>query len=132
MFTESSYNIQLTNHFLIQFLIFHCRSPLFDQNWFDFRLFVKTTNMKKCRYNLFHVTRGHAHNLVSCSGNFCDRFLVFLRSSTFKPKREQALCKIQCYRKIILQHSLKHLRKLENKNINNHKTKYFLKIQLLT
>ena len=65
----------------------------------------------------------HAHNLISSSGNFCDHFVAFLSSSTFKPKKEQALCKIWCYGKIILQYSLKHLRKLENKNINKHQTK---------
>ena len=45
---------------------------------------------------------GQADNLISSSGNLFDRFLAFLRSSTFKPKKEQALCKILCYGKIIL------------------------------
>ena len=40
------------------------------------------------------MASGHAHKLISSSGNCCDRFLAFLRSSTFKPKKEQALCKI--------------------------------------
>ena len=30
---------------------------------------------------------GHAGNLILSSGNLCDRFLAFPRSSTFKPKR---------------------------------------------
>ena len=71
----------------------------------------------------------HAHNLISSSGNFCDRFVAFLRSSTFKPKKEQGLCKILCYGKIIW-YSLKHLRKLENKNINKHQAKYLQNISV--
>ena len=43
--------------------------------------------MKKCRYNLFQMATRHAHNLISSNKNFCDRFLAFLCSSTFKPKK---------------------------------------------
>ena len=39
------------------------------------------------------MTPGHADNLILPSGNFCDRFLAFVRSSTFKHNKEQALCK---------------------------------------
>lgn len=39
------------------------------------------------------MTPGHAQNLISSSGNFCECFLAFLCPSTFKPKKEQALCK---------------------------------------
>ena len=73
---------------------------------------------------------GHPDNLISSSGNLFDRFLAFLRSSTFKPKKEEALCKILCYGKVILYYSLKHLRKLENKNINKHQTKYLQSISV--
>ena len=30
---------------------------------------------------------GHADDLISSSGNFCEHFFAFPRSSTFKPKR---------------------------------------------
>ena len=73
---------------------------------------------------------GHADNLISSSGNLFDRFLAFLRSSTFKPKKEQALCKIQCYGKIVFLHSRKHLIKIENKNINKHQIKYLESISV--
>ena len=94
-------------HFLIQFLIFHCRI-LFDQNGFDFILFVETTNMKKCRYKLFQRVPGHAHNPVSSSGNFCDRFLAFLHSSTFKTKKRTSIVQNLVLRKddlIVLQNT---------------------------
>ena len=37
------------------------------------------------------MTPGHAHNLISSSGNLCDHFLFFLHSSNWKPKKEQDL-----------------------------------------
>ena len=32
---------------------------------------------------------GHDYNLISSSKNFCDRFLAFLRPSTFKSKKNK-------------------------------------------
>ena len=37
------------------------------------------------------MTPGHAHNLISSSGNLCDHFLFLMRSSNWKPKKEQDL-----------------------------------------
>ena len=50
--------------------------------------------MKKCHSNLFQMTPGHAHNLISSSGNFYDSFLAFLCSSTSKPKKNNHCTKL--------------------------------------
>ena len=73
--------------------------------------------MKKRRHNLFKMFSRDTHNLISASGNFCDHFVAFLRSSTFKKRKRTNIVQNLVLRKdnlIVFIETFKKTRKKEH------------------
>ena len=73
--------------------------------------------MKKRRHNLFKMFPRDTHNLISASGNFCDHFVAFLRSSTFKKRKRTNIVQNLVLRKdnlIVFIETFKKTRKKEH------------------
>ena len=73
--------------------------------------------MKKRRHNLFRMFPRDTHNLISASGNFCDHFVAFLRSSTFKKRKRTNIVQNLVLRKdnlIVFIETFKKTRKKEH------------------